>query len=145
MTVVTGVLLDHVDQELAQRDRLTGTVVSDEVEVGVARELLGEGDLIPPRGPRLIHDILIGHGDVEVAVGIGLSLIALGNVLAHEPPTEPPAFHLGHVSHQTKQRNGRGLDRAMRELSRVKALTLQLQREALTAQELEERRPLITQ
>jgi hypothetical protein len=51
--VVAGVLLDHVDEKLPQRDRLTLGVVADEIEVVVAREQLGECDLLPPRRPRL--------------------------------------------------------------------------------------------
>ena len=53
--VVTGVLLDHVHEQLAQRDRLPLGVVADEIEVVVARELLGEGDLLAPRRPRLLQ------------------------------------------------------------------------------------------
>src|SRR5215475_8519098 len=51
--VVAGVLLDHVHEQLAQRDRLTLGVVADEAEVVVPGELLGEGDLLAPGRPRL--------------------------------------------------------------------------------------------
>ena len=50
--VVAGVLLDHVH---AQRDRLTRGVAAGEAEVVTARELLGEGDLLAPRRPRLLQ------------------------------------------------------------------------------------------
>ena len=51
--VVAGILLDHVHGQFAQRDRLTLGVAADETEVVAARELLGEGDLLAPRRPRL--------------------------------------------------------------------------------------------
>jgi hypothetical protein len=41
--VVAGVLLDHVHQQLAQRDRVTFGVAAEEVEVVTLGELLGEG------------------------------------------------------------------------------------------------------
>ncbi len=53
--VVAGVLLDHVHEPLAQRDRLTLAVAAGEAEVVAAGELLGEGDLLAPRRPRLLQ------------------------------------------------------------------------------------------
>jgi hypothetical protein len=49
--VVAGVFLDHVHERLAQRDRLTFGVAAGEVQVVVAGELLGEGNLLAPRRP----------------------------------------------------------------------------------------------
>ena len=103
VTVVARVLLDHVNQELSQGDWLAGAVVSDEAKVGVAHELLGEGDLLTPCRPRFLHNRQLGHGTVEITVRLGLGLVALRHVPAGEPPTEPPAFNLGHMPHQTKQ------------------------------------------
>jgi len=104
MAVVAGVLLDHVDQELPQRDRLPRAVAPDEAEVGVTGELLREGDLVTPCSPGFVDDRLIGHGTVEVAVGLRVGLVASGYVLASEPLPEPLALDIGHMSHQTQQR-----------------------------------------
>src|SRR5262249_31583469 len=98
--VVAGVLLDHVDDQLAQRDRLTLGVVADETEVVVARELLSEGDLLAPRRPRLLNHGRVMGGPVEVGVGVGLGLIALWYLEPGEPAAEPGAFHLSHVPDQ---------------------------------------------
>ena len=104
MAVVAGVLLDHVNQELPQRDRLPGAVPPDEAEVGVTGELLGEGDLVVPCSPGFVDNRLIGHGTVEVSVGFGVGLVASGYVLAGETLPEPLALDIGHMSHQTQQR-----------------------------------------
>ena len=49
MAVVAGVLLDHVDQKLPQRNGFARAVSSNEAEVRLTRELLGEGNFITPR------------------------------------------------------------------------------------------------
>ena len=103
MAVMAGVLLDHVHQELPQRDRLTRAVSSNEAEVGLAGELFGKGNLLTPCGPRLIDDPLIGHGTVEVTVRLGVGLVAIGDVLAREPLPEPLTLHFCHMSHETEQ------------------------------------------
>ena len=99
MAVVAGVLLDHVNQELPQRDWFARAVPSNEAEVGLASELLGKGNLVTPCGPRLIDNGLIGHGTVEIAIGLGLGLVAIRYVLSREPLPEPLTFHLGQMSH----------------------------------------------
>ena len=105
MAVVAGVLLDHVNQQLPKRDGLTRTVLSDEAEVGVAGELLGEGHLVTPCGPRLVDDRLISHGTVKVTIGLDVRLVAIRHVLASEPLPEPLTLDLGHVPHETEQRH----------------------------------------
>ncbi len=105
MTVVPGVLLDHVDQQLTQGDRVPLPILSDEAEVGVSYEPLGEVNLLMPGRPCFIHDLLIGHCSVEVTVGLGIGLVTPGYGEAGEPPTEPPTLDLGHVSDQAKQRH----------------------------------------
>jgi hypothetical protein len=69
VSVVAGVLLDHVHQQLAQRDRITFGVAAGEIEVVVARELRSEGDLLAPRRPRLLDHRRIGDRPGEVASG----------------------------------------------------------------------------
>jgi hypothetical protein len=59
MPVMAGVLLDHVNEQLAQRDRLTLRVAAGEAEVMIAGELLGEGDLLAPRQVRTITSFLL--------------------------------------------------------------------------------------
>jgi hypothetical protein len=58
--------------------------------------------------PRLHRRPLFGHGTVEVAVGLGLGLVALGHVSLCEPSLEPGALDLCHVPHEAKQRHGDG-------------------------------------
>ena len=78
-------------------------VAAGEAEVVVAGELLGEGDLLAPRRPRLLDHGLVGDRPVEVGVGVGLGLVAPGHVMPGEPAAEPAAFHLGHVPDQAEQ------------------------------------------
>src|SRR5690242_6374658 len=143
--VVAGVLLDHVDEQLAQRDRLTLGVVADEIEVVVAREPLGECDLLPPRRPRLVGHRRVGDRPVEVAVGVGLGLVALRHVALGEPAAEPAALHLGHVPDQAEQRHRGRFHGAAGQLLGVEPVALHLQRQPLAAQELIQRRPLVPQ
>ena len=72
MAVVAGILLDHVNEQFAQRDRFARTVAPDELEVGIAGELLGEGDFVVPCTPGVLHRCLIAHRTVEVAVWLCL-------------------------------------------------------------------------
>ena len=85
----------------SQRDRLPGTVPPDEAEIGVTSELLGEGDLVVPCSPGILDNRLIGHGAVEVTIGLDVGLVASGYVLAREPLPEPLPLDIGHVAHQT--------------------------------------------
>jgi hypothetical protein len=62
-------LADAPVDALAQRDRLTLAVAAGEAEVVVAGELLGEGDLLTPRRPRLPGDSRVSDRPVEVGVG----------------------------------------------------------------------------
>jgi hypothetical protein len=105
MAVVAGVLLDHVNEQFAQRDWFARTVAPDELEVGIAGELLGEGDLVVPCTPGVLDHCLIAHRTVEVAVWLCLGLIPSGYVLAAETLPEPLAFDIGQVAHQTKERH----------------------------------------
>jgi hypothetical protein len=72
MPVVAGLLLDHVYQQLTQRDRLTLEVAAGEAQVVVAGELLRERDLLAPRRPRLLNHGRVSDRPVEVSVGVGL-------------------------------------------------------------------------
>ena len=60
------------------------SVATDEVEVGIASELLGEGDLVAPGTPGVLDHCLIAHRTVEVAVWLCLGLITSGHILAAE-------------------------------------------------------------
>ena len=72
MAVVAGVLLHHVDQELAQRDRsVLGTAPGDVEAWRVGDELLGEGNLITPRCPCLGDNGGVRYCAVEVAACSG--------------------------------------------------------------------------
>src|SRR5262245_66396715 len=72
--VVAGVLLDHVHEQLAQRDRLTLGVVADETEGVVPGELPGGGDLLSPGRPRPPHHGRARARPAGVALGHGLGL-----------------------------------------------------------------------
>src|SRR5205085_1752502 len=91
----------------------------------------------------LIDDRLIGYRAVEVAVRFVVRLVALGHLLAREPPTEPAAFDFGHMSEQTEQRHRRWLNRAAGKLLGVEAFALELQGDALATQEFDEGRALV--
>jgi len=82
MAVVAGVLLDHVNQKLPQGDGLTRTISSNQADIGLGGGPIGPGNLVTPRGPRLIDDCLIGHRPVEVTVGLVVGLVAVGDGLA---------------------------------------------------------------
>jgi hypothetical protein len=61
VTTVSGELLEHVDENLAQLDGATASHRSDNAEVTcTARELLGETDFVPPGTPRLRDHARIG-------------------------------------------------------------------------------------
>ena len=66
-------------------------ITTDEVQVSVPGELLGESDLVLPGAPRFIHHRRIGYGAVEVTVGRSLGLVAIGYVLPCESLSEPLA------------------------------------------------------
>jgi hypothetical protein len=127
VAVMSGVLLDHVNQQLPQGDGIARAVSSYEAEVGLSCELLGERDLVTPCVPCIIDHRLISHGTVEVTVGLRLGLIASRCVLAGEPLPKPLAFNVRQVPYQTEQRHRRWLDRTASELSGIQAGTLELQ------------------
>jgi hypothetical protein len=68
--VAEGVLLDHVHEQLAQRDRLTLGVAAGKAEVVAARELLSEGGLLAPRRPRCLDHSRVSDRPVEVGAGV---------------------------------------------------------------------------
>ena len=143
--VVAGVLLDHVHQQFAQRDRLPLGVAADVAEIVVARELLSEGDLLAPRRPRLGDHGRVSGRTVEVSVGIGVGLVTLGDIMPGEPAAEPAAFHLGHVPDKAEQGHRGRFDGPAGQLPGVEPVALQLQRQPLAAQEIGQRRLLVTQ
>src|SRR5689334_9323764 len=67
VAVVPGVLLDHVDQHLAQGQAAVPDVaqVVDRVDV-----VLGEGDLRPPRLEGVLHQVRVADGGGEGEVPI---------------------------------------------------------------------------
>ena len=145
MPVVAGVLLDHVHEQLAQRDRLTLGVLADEIEVVIARELLSECDLRAPRRPRLLGHRRVRDRPVEVGVGVGLGLVALQYLKPGEPAAEPAALHLGHVPDQAQQGHRGRFHGTAGQLPGIQPVALQLQRQPLGAQELGQCRPLVPQ
>ena len=112
------------------------------VEVVVGDELVGERHLRAPRGPRLVHDRLVGDRAVEVAVRVVGGLVALALGAFRETHPEPGPLHLGHVADQAEQGHRGRLDRAAGQLLGVKPRALQLQGEALAAEKLGQGRPL---
>jgi hypothetical protein len=143
VTVVAGVLLDHVDQQLPEGDWLVCSVTSDEAQVCLTGELLGEGDLVTPGVPGCIDNGLIGRGTVEVAVGLGFGLETRGHVLTSEPLPEPLALDISQVSQQTQERHRGRLNRTAGKLLGVETFALELQRKTLTAQKLDQRLALV--
>jgi hypothetical protein len=67
--VVAGVLLDHVNEQLTQRDRLTPGVAAGEAEIVVAREPLSEGDLLASRRPRRLDHSRVSDRPLKSASG----------------------------------------------------------------------------
>jgi hypothetical protein len=100
---VPRVLLDHVDDHLAQRDR--GAVphgATDAQVVSVRDETLGEADLVSPVLPRVGHHRGIGHrvGPVGIIFFVG-PVMRWGLLTRHDPP-EPVPLHVGHVPDQAQ-------------------------------------------
>ena len=145
MAVVAGVLLDHVDQKLPQRHRLTRSITTDEVQVSVTDELFGKGDLVLPCGPGFVHDCLIPNRTIEVAIRLSFGLIPIWYALAREPLPEPLALYLGQVSYQTEERHGRRLNGAAGELGGIQTLALELKGEALEPQVFGQRGTLVAE
>ena len=145
MAIVAGVLLDHVDQKLTQRDRLTRSITTNEVQISVPDELFGKGDFVLPCGPRFVHDCLIPNRTIEVAIRLSFGLISIWYTLAREPLPEPLAFHLGQVPNQTEQRHRRRLNGTARKLGGIQTLALELQREALDSQVFGQRGTLVAE
>ena len=87
----------------------------------------------------------VGHRAVEVAVRVGLGLVAPGHVVPGEPAAEPGPFHLGHVPDQAEQRHRGRLHRTPGQLPGVEPIARHPQRQRLVAQELVKRRPLVSQ
>lgn len=65
---VAGILLDKMDDDVARLDLLA---VDDDrrVEVEVGVDTTGMRDLTAPGVPRFGHDLVVGHGLVEVQAG----------------------------------------------------------------------------
>src|ERR1035437_3248838 len=108
MAVVTGILLDHVDVDPAQRD-----LVSPSFE-GVVQGL-GPGSLVSGLALSCVcRQVLlgIGIGDVvEVSVPVLLGTVQSRQPETGSPGAEPCSLDLGHVSHEAEKRQARRTDR----------------------------------
>ena len=135
MAEVAGVLLDHVEYHLAQRDGRAVLHRSADGEVGRAGgELLREGDLFVPGAPGAGHHRRICHRARPVGVLDVVGPVQRRRVgLSHHPP-EPVALHVGHVADQAEQGHGGGRHRAPGQLLRIQAGALQFQRQPVGAQ-----------
>ncbi len=79
MTHVAGVLLDHSDQQLAQRHwpsaaaMLVQGIVAGDVEAGrLIHEPRGEVHLRTPCVPRLRNHLGVGNSTIEITVTVGV-------------------------------------------------------------------------
>src|SRR3984885_8257605 len=104
VTEVTGVLLDHVEYYLAQREG--GAVLHRAVDGQVGRagdELLCEGDLLPPGPPGVGHHCRISHRPRPVSVLGIIRPVQRRRVGPRHYPPEPVALHVGHMADQAAQ------------------------------------------
>jgi hypothetical protein len=108
----------------------------------VGDEVVSERDLFAPGRHGLLDDRRVGDGAVEVAVRILRRLVAVVLAAVRETDAEPLALHLRHVPDQAEQGHRGGLNGTRGELLRVQVRALQLQGEALAAEELRQGRPL---
>ena len=94
--VVAGVLVDHVDQDAPHR---LPTALAECVTVcDLGYDAVGEGDLLPPRPPRLFHNRRIAYHAGKVRV----SLVAIGLVAAGDLLPEPVTLDIGEVTKESQ-------------------------------------------
>src|SRR6476469_2664482 len=143
VTAVTGVLLDEVDEDLAQVDRVR-RVEADEVErLRVGHEGVAVGRLLAPASPGLRDDGVLADGTGEVGVAVVGPAIEVGRVLPGHDAPPPRLLDLGQVAHESEQRHRRRRHRASRELLGRQTGALQLQREAVVHEVVEQGRALV--
>ena len=113
VTVVAGVLLDHVDVNPVKADILIHEAAG--VGQGVTGAVLASaGDLRAPGGQGIAQGGVLGQ--FEAAVGtmrVGLRVVNWRDLFSGEHPAEPVPLHLRHVLDETGQceagrRHGRG-------------------------------------
>src|SRR5215469_18717494 len=114
---VPGVLLDHVQHDLAQFDRAAIfralVVAAADVEIlGLLDELLGEGNLLAPVLPRLPDHFGIAHRAVELVVAVAITRVVPGRILPGHHLAEPVPLYVSHVPHQPEQRQVRRRNRS---------------------------------
>ena len=143
---VAGVLLDHVEYHLAQRDG--GAVLHGAADGEVRRagdELLCESDLLTPGPPGVGHRRRISHRPRPVSVLGIIGPVQRRRVGPGHHPPEPVALHVGHMADQAEQRHGGGRHRAQGQLLCVEVGALQFQRQPVGTQVVQQRRPLAVQ
>ncbi len=146
MAVVTGVLLDHVDQHPAQRDVAAPLVPPALVErferrLDRARVLA----FLSPVGERFGHvgrvDVVEVAIDVRVVVETGWRV--LPSDLPHHAP-EPGALDIAHVPDEPEQRHGGRLDRPQSQPVVGEALALHGQRGSVVVEVSPQHRAFVT-
>src|SRR6478735_1848167 len=147
VATVAGVLLDHVDEDVADRRRVPAAVVDERRRHGLVRLLvqpvLGTRDLSLPLLERLVDALLRpdrgGELDVRVVgVGVGPRLVDVGLQSA----LEPGVLDEGHVTHQAEQAEVARRHRPRRELLRRQVRALELEGEPIVAEIVAVRRQL---
>jgi hypothetical protein len=123
MGVVAGVLLDHVDEDGAERDTST---LSRRAEInGLADESVAKGDLFAPRTLCPLDDGRVGNGAIEVVVAIQIRRVLAGRLL-----TKPVSLDIGEMSQETQQREIARRHRAAGHRLVIQAGALHLERQA---------------
>jgi hypothetical protein len=114
VSVVPGVLGDHVDQDSSKRDRLTvGLHDAGLVQGGCAGDdVVGALTFVPPDGEGVGH---VSVEPVEVLVGVVVGVVEEGNVFAGELNPKSPPLYTGEVADQPVQAQRRRGDVAFGE------------------------------
>src|SRR5215468_3888305 len=126
--VVARVLLDHVPQQPAQRDRLADPGVDERgLERGALGDLARMLDLGIPVRVSLAH--LLGIGDRAVPIEIRLRVVSVYPGPPHTlDPVEPGTLDLGHMPDDAEQRQRGRRHGARGQLLRGQVLALPSQR-----------------
>jgi hypothetical protein len=142
VTVVPGVLLDHVVDHAARRHLgVVGSAESHVQRVQILQDGPGDPALLPPPREGLGN---IGVRDrIEVGVGLSLGTPDPPNGLSREAPAEPASLDLGRVADKSEQGEVGGGDRRRLELGIVEPLTLPGQGGSLILKETRQGRSLI--
>jgi len=127
VTVVPGVLLDHVDKDLPSRDLVTPprscTGLAERVD---RRRGRARGAKLDFPGRKAFQCVV---RDPPSKSRSGSASVLWGrDIVSRQAPLEPAALHLCHVPGEAHQGQARRRDRPRRELFRKKAFALQGQR-----------------